>query len=105
MSMSRVRRRVNRRRLICAAALAAGILMILLLGAGITAASAKQEEKEVYYTAVRIESGDSLWSLAKKYAPEYSDISEYVATLREVNQIRREDRLIPGQLLIVPYYK
>ena len=105
MSTSRKRRTVNRKRtLIYAAVLAAGILMILLLGSGITAASAKQEEKEVYYTAVCIEAGDSLWSLAKKYAPEYADISDYVETLRQINQIRRDDRLIPGQVLVIPYY-
>ena len=100
------RRTVNRKRvLIYAAVLAAGILMILLLGSGITAASAKQEKKEVYYTSVRVEAGDTLWSLAEKYVPEYEKVGDYVETLRQLNRIRREDRLIPGQILVIAYYK
>ncbi|MBO4872084.1 MAG: LysM peptidoglycan-binding domain-containing protein [Lachnospiraceae bacterium] len=97
---------MNRKRaLIYALILAAGVLIILFWGKGMAAASAKQEEKEVYYTSVRIEAGDSLWSLAQKYAPAYSDISDYVDTLRQINQICREDRLRPGQILIIPYYQ
>ena len=100
------RRTVNRKRaLIYAAVLAAGILMILFLGSGITAASAKQAKQEIYYTSVQVEAGDTLWSLAEKYAPEYENVGDYVDTLRQLNQIRREDRLIPGQILIIAYYK
>ncbi len=107
MNTNRSRRRtVNRKRaVIYALILTAGLLIIFLLGSGTIAASAGQKEKEVYYTSVRIESGDSLWSLAKKYAPEYADIKAYVDTLKEVNQIRRDDRLVPGQILIIPYYQ
>ena len=107
MSTKRSRRKtVNRKRaLIYALILTAGVLILLFWGKGIAAASARQEEKEVYYTSVRIEAGDSLWSLARKYAPAYSDISDYVDTLRQVNRVGREDRLIPGQILIIPYYK
>lgn len=95
----------RKRQLIRAAILAAGILLFLLLGGSISAASAGQKKTEVYYTSVQVEAGDSLWSLAQKYAPQYSDINEYVNTLRQVNRICREDRLLPGQILIVPYYK
>ena len=107
MNTKRSRRRtVNRKRaLVYALILAAGVMILLFWGKGIAAASAKQEEKEVYYMSVRIETGDTLWSLAERYAPAYSDIGGYVDTLRQINQIRREDRLIPGQILIVPYTK
>ena len=68
-------------------------------------ASARPEEKQAYYTSVTVEPGDSLWSLARKYAPEYSDLQEYIELLKSINQIRQEDMILAGRQLIIVYYQ
>ena len=72
---------------------------------GGVAASAQPEKKQAYYTSVTVEAGDSLWSLAQKYAPEYSDLQEYVELLKSLNHLRQGDLILAGQKLIVVYYQ
>ena len=57
------------------------------------------------YETVRVSAGDSLWSIAKTYAPEYADLAAYVDTLKEINHIKSASSLKSGQTLIVVYYQ
>ena len=63
-------------------------------------ASAK---KTAYYTSIEISDGDSLWSIAQKYAPDL-DLSteEYIDCLRQMNHIRG-DVIHSGRCLTVMY--
>ena len=80
-------------------------LSLFILLSGGSHVSAEQEAKEAYYTAVTVQPGDTLWSIAEEYAPEYADLSDYVRTLKEINHIRQDRLLQSGQTLVVVYYR
>ena len=52
-----------------------------------------------------VQPGDSLWSLAEKYAPAYSDLQDYGDQLRNINRIRRGDLIRAGEQLVIVYYQ
>ena len=86
------------------------LLLVLVFGIGGLLfagnhASAGEIEKTAYYTPVTVQAGDSLWSIAKTYAPEYADLAAYVDTLKEINHIKSASSLKSGQTLIVVYYQ
>lgn len=58
-----------------------------------------------YYRTVTVEKGDSLWSIAKEYAPaaDNKTLSAYVENLRSINNLRRDAPLQIGQSLLVVY--
>lgn len=58
-----------------------------------------------YYVSIRVEEGDSLWSIASRYAPKSPmDIREYIHTLKQINQLR-DDTIHTGHYLMVVYYR
>ena len=59
-----------------------------------------------YYRSIRVEKGDSLWSIAQTYAPaaDNQSLSAYVEDLRSINSLRRDAPLQVGQSLLVVYY-
>lgn len=66
--------------------------------------AAPAEETYKYYTGVYVESGDTLWEIAKRYiTEEYSDIHTYMDEVCHINHISR-DEIHAGQYLVVPYY-
>ena len=57
-----------------------------------------------YYTSIRVYSGDTLWDIAKEYrTEEYSDISSYIAEVREINHLS-SNQITDGMYLCIPYY-
>lgn len=72
---------------------------------GGTKAKAETEAVQKYYTSISVKQGDSLWSIAKSYAPEYGDIQAYVEELASINRMPQSSRLYPGQSLVVFYYR
>ncbi|MBO2531563.1 LysM domain-containing protein [Planifilum fulgidum] len=53
---------------------------------------------------VRVEPGDTLWSLARRHADDSVDIRELISDIRRINQL--EDAVIhPGQTLKIPVRK
>ncbi len=58
-----------------------------------------------YYVSVRVGEGDSLWSIACRYAPKSPmDIREYIYELKQINQLR-DDTIHTGHYLMVVYYR
>ena len=48
--------------------------------------------------------GDTLWDIAKEYrTEEYSDISSYIAEVREINHLS-SNQITDGMYLCIPYY-
>lgn len=57
-----------------------------------------------YYKQIRIEYGDSLWSIAETYADDnYKGVVDYINEVKQINHLEK-DTLFEGQDLIIPYY-
>lgn len=92
--------------------LIAGLILLLvslgiLLGTGMRVmASAKKDPAAYnkYYKSVRIEYGDTLWSIADEYIEELNiDKTEYIAELCDLNHITA-DEIRAGEYIVVSYY-
>lgn len=56
-----------------------------------------------YYTEVRVDRNDTLWSIADRYmTEEYRSKKEYVREVQKINNLGLE--LQYGQKILVPYY-
>lgn len=79
----------------------------ILLGGSINAlASSKADVASYnkYYTSIRIESGDTLWSIADKYVSDFNLTKEdYIKEICQLNHIS-EDDIHAGAYIIIPYY-
>ncbi|WP_052723680.1 LysM peptidoglycan-binding domain-containing protein [Paenibacillus wulumuqiensis] len=51
---------------------------------------------------VIVESGDSLWAIASRYKSEETDIRDYVAEIRDHNQLV-STQIKSGDVLVIPY--
>jgi len=55
-------------------------------------------------TSVKIEEGDSLWSIAKKhYSEEFSSLNNYIAEIKRMNGLS-SDTVFAGSYILVPQY-
>lgn len=77
------------------------------LGKLSTAAHGNLEEDPVsfkYYKSIEIEDGDTLWGIAEKYmGNEYDSVQEYIAELKEINQLVTDDIQSANYLTVVYY--
>ena len=86
----------------------AGILLLTLLFTGFAfnspSAVAQNRNTAKYYTTVQVDAGDSLWSIAGEYmTPEYEDMDDYIAEIKEVNGLNG-NLILQGSYLNIPYY-
>ena len=65
---------------------------------GLFNASSKDITK---YTTVKVESGDTLWNLAKQYGSTNKDIREVIYEICKINNVSAES-LQPGQFITIP---
>ena len=57
-----------------------------------------------YYTSLEIQSGDTLWSIASRYADEaYISVEDYIKEIKVINHLP-SDMIIEGHYLTVFYY-
>ena len=79
----------------------------VLLGGNINAlASSKADiaSYNKYYTSIRVESGDTLWSIADEYIADFNLSKEdYIKEICQLNHIS-EDDIHAGAYIIIPYY-
>ena len=55
-----------------------------------------------YYKSIEIEDGDTLWGIAEKYmSNEYDSVQEYIAELKEINQLVTDDIQSANYLTVV----
>ena len=70
----------------------------------------KTGERYKYYTAITVQQGDTLWSIAERQLTDEETSSEYKGTrayMKEVVSLNKLDNgnyLLAGQKLIIPYY-
>lgn len=67
-------------------------------------ASENTPQRTKTVASVRIERGDSIWSIASSYyTTECGSMMDYVAEIQKSNRLR-DDRIHAGAYIIVPYY-
>lgn len=83
------------------------LFCVLFLSIGIitTKAAVKNDEPRVKQViSMRIQKGDTLWSIAKEYiTDEYKDIEDYISEIKSSNGLST-DTIHAGAYLIIPHY-
>lgn len=89
----------------------AGMLLILAItfisGFFYTSAFAKDDTTQPvykYYTGLEVKCGDTLWSIANRYADEeYISVQDYIEELKYINNMT-SDKLVEGHYLTIAYF-
>lgn len=104
-SLDRRYRKVKAQKRLIAILIFITISAAILLGSSIHAfASSKSESLNKYYTSIRVEKGDTVWSLADKYNMG-TDVTkqDYVDEVCQLNSLN-DGKLTAGQYIVVVYY-
>lgn len=87
------------------------IVVLFCTTLSVYAAYINQETDEVtsqhkYVKSILIESGDTLWSIAERFADKehYSNYFEYMNEVKRINNMRT-DRIKAGNHLMIVYYE
>ncbi|MDE7436226.1 MAG: LysM peptidoglycan-binding domain-containing protein [Lachnospiraceae bacterium] len=80
----------------------------ILLGSGFLSSSrsnaSDKDSLYKYYTSIEVSSGDTLWTIAEKYADgRASDKASYIQEIREMNHLQ-DDTIHAGDYLTIAYY-
>ena len=69
-----------------------------------SSSSTTEHTRELYYTSVEIEAGDTLWTIAEEYMSyEYDSTMDYVNELKSMNGLT-SDTIYEGNSLVIAYY-
>ena len=60
-------------------------------------------EADTHYMSIEIETGENLWSIAKRYKADEQSVSSYIAELKQMNNFGSND-IREGDYLIVADY-
>ncbi len=78
------------------------LVMISVTGTIFGANDAESLTKPVY-TEITVQSGDTLWDLARDFGPDHKDVREVVFEICKLNDISA-DSIYPGQTILIPAY-
>ncbi len=73
------------------------IIFTILLGIKVNA----KKDSDFVLESVYVESGDTLWHISEKYAPDNMDIRNYIDSIIKLNDLKTV-MIRPGQMLNVP---
>ena len=59
------------------------------------------DHKDICYTEIKVQAGDTLWNIARAYGDSSKDVREVIYDICEANHINAGD-IYPGQLLKIP---
>lgn len=62
-----------------------------------------QKENRLSLEAVKVKKGETLWKIARKYAPPESDYRRFVSRIMEINNLNRS-YLYQDEVIYVPVY-
>lgn len=81
------------------------IILLISLGGIIVNASNYKESKPLnkYYTSITISDNDTLWSLEDKYNTGVENKTEYINSIKTLNNMT-DDTLYKGENLLIYYY-
>ena len=98
---------VRRQKKLLAIAILVFVSLGILLGTTISAQASSEADVasyNKYYTSVRIEAGDTLWTIADEYIEDLNiDKQEYINEICTINNIC-EDEIHAGDYVVVAYY-
>ncbi len=83
------------------------LLLFIILGGVFVqgkTVEANVPEQQKYYTTVRLQEGESLWTLAQRYCGYNQDIRQYVQEIQNMNHIVNERALPAGSYITVYYW-
>lgn len=63
--------------------------------------SAVSNDSHIQFKEIKVKTGDTLWSIAKRYAPPGSNYLVYISKLEEINEVKSA-LIYPGEILIIP---
>lgn len=90
---------INKKRFFLLLSILVLIIFSLLLGFKVNA----KEEHNIQMEAVYVNSGDTLWSISRKFVSQDMDIRQYIDNVIKLNNL--ESVIIkPGQLLYMPVF-
>ena len=98
-------RTVTKKKFYLISILVFAIVIVIMLGAKfVTASEDSNSSKYKYYTSYKIQSGDTLTSIAEKYTKDTNvSIEEYVDEVKADNRLKG-DKITEGKHLIITYY-
>lgn len=82
------------------------MVLSCLFGRTLVVANAKEADVEYvrYYKEIEIQTGDTLWSIAKTYNKNSGmEIREYIHILKQMNQMI-SDQIAAGESLTIVYF-
>ena len=98
---------VRKQKSLLAIAIIVIVALGILLGSSINALASSEKDiasYNKYYVSIRVESGDTLWTIADKYVEGYNLSKEdYIAEVCQINEISGDD-IHAGDYIVVPYY-
>lgn len=98
---------VRRQRSIFAIAIIIIVSLGILLGTSMNALASSEKDissYNKYYVSIRVENGDTLWSIADEYVEGFNlSKSDYIAEVCQINEIS-ENEIHAGDYIVVPYY-
>lgn len=83
----------------------AGAVLTIILSSNSAAQTDENANASKHYASIRIEPGESLWSIASSYADgHYSSIQDYIEEVKYINNLDN-DLIYAFEYLLVPYYE
>ena len=79
------------------------LLMTFSFAGTIFGANNSESLMKAAYSEIRIQTGDTLWDIAKDLGPDNKDVREVVYEICKLNHITADD-IYPGQTILVPEY-
>jgi len=76
-------------------------LIMIISAANLSFGNTKSKNENVHYEVVEIVKGDTLWHIAQTYKDDDSSTNEYIALIKEFNNMKT-NVLKVGQSLIIP---
>ena len=98
---------VRRQRGLLAVAIIVVVALGILLGTSMNALASSDKDiasYNKYYVSIRVESGDTLWTIADEYVDGFNiEKTDYIEEVCQINEISKNE-IHAGDYIVVPYY-